>query len=130
MKEQQTLASFNHRNIVKTFGYFQLDSHSVALYELCDCGSLESFVSQTPTIVGTRTSTFVPNKLYYVNLTPSSALFDSILEGILRGLSYLHRIDWVHMDIKGDNVLLTSNLVPKVRFVPVCYECEATLNIA
>jgi len=42
------------------------------------------------------------------------ATFNKILEGVLTGIICLHQNDVVHMDIKGDNILLDDQLQPKV----------------
>jgi len=94
-KEQQMIAVFNHPNIIRTFGMTQIDGKNVALFEYCDAGTLEKYVESNPACLGTKT-------------------FDRILEGVLAAMICLHQNDVVHMDIKGDNILLDGGLQPKL----------------
>uniref|UniRef100_A0A0D9WEG0 non-specific serine/threonine protein kinase n=1 Tax=Leersia perrieri TaxID=77586 RepID=A0A0D9WEG0_9ORYZ len=97
--EVTTISSVQHRNLVKLHG-FCIDSNTPLLvYEYLENGSLDQAL-------------FRDNSL---NL--DWAMRFEIILGIARGLTYLHEesnVRIVHRDIKASNVLLDTDLTPKI----------------
>ncbi|RCV10253.1 hypothetical protein SETIT_2G097500v2 [Setaria italica] len=97
--EVATISAVQHRNLVKLHGCCIDSNTHLLVYEYLENGSLDR------TLFGDSSM-----KLDW------STRFEIIL-GIARGLTYLHEessIRIVHRDIKASNVLLDTNLSPKV----------------
>ncbi|XP_024019154.1 probable LRR receptor-like serine/threonine-protein kinase At1g56140 [Morus notabilis] len=98
--EIATISAVQHRNLVKLHGCCIDGDKRLLVYEYLEKKSLDQAL-------------FVGN--HRLNLNWSSR-FDICL-GIARGLAYLHeesRLRIVHRDVKSSNILLDSNLVPKI----------------
>ncbi|KAG8085009.1 hypothetical protein GUJ93_ZPchr0010g7405 [Zizania palustris] len=97
--EVTTISAVQHRNLVKLLG-FCIDSNTPLLvYEYLENGSLDRALFGASSL-----------NLHW------AMRFDIIL-GIARGLTYLHEessVRIVHRDIKASNVLLDSDLTPKI----------------
>ncbi|CAA7058028.1 unnamed protein product [Microthlaspi erraticum] len=95
-----TISAVLHRNLVKLYGCCYEGDHRLLVYEYLPNGSLDH-------------SLFGGDKT--LNLDWSTRF--EICMGVARGLAYLHEeasVRIVHRDVKASNILLDSNLVPKV----------------
>ncbi|KAL4554203.1 hypothetical protein LXL04_039674 [Taraxacum kok-saghyz] len=97
--EIATISSVQHRNLVKLYGCCIYGERRLLVYEYLENKSLDQAL-------------FGGNTL---SLTWSTR-FDICL-GIARGLAYLHeesRVRIIHRDVKSSNILLDSNMNPKI----------------
>ena len=88
LNEAQNVLLIDHPHLVKLHHYFlSRDGKKIyLLYEYCDGGSLKQLVEKS----GGK-------------LSPERAL--EILKQVAKGLAYLHRYGYIHLDIKPENVL-------------------------
>ncbi|CAN7078555.1 unnamed protein product [Brassica oleracea var. botrytis] len=94
------ISAVMHRNLVQLYGCCYEGDHRLLVYEYLPNGSLDQAL-----FGGDKTS----------NLDWSTRF--EICMGVARGLAYLHEeasVCIVHRDVKASNILLDSNLVPKV----------------
>ncbi|XP_058188689.1 G-type lectin S-receptor-like serine/threonine-protein kinase RKS1 isoform X4 [Rhododendron vialii] len=94
------IAKLQHRNLVRLVGCCILGEERMLVYEYMPNGSLDSFIFD-----------ITQSKL----LTWSRRL--DIIIGIARGILYLHqdsRLRVIHRDLKASNVLLDSEMNPKI----------------
>ncbi|XP_059301142.1 G-type lectin S-receptor-like serine/threonine-protein kinase At4g27290 [Lycium ferocissimum] len=100
INEVKLIANLQHRNLVKLVGSCIAGEEKMLVYEYMANGSLDSFVSDQ-----TRQTQLGWSKFF------------EIIGGIARGLLYLHqdsRLRIIHRDLKASNVLLDSELNPKI----------------
>ncbi|XP_031126962.1 putative receptor protein kinase ZmPK1 [Ipomoea triloba] len=95
--EMTTIGKINHRNLVRMWGFCAERKHRLLVYEYVENSSLDKHI-------------------YTSNILGWNERFEVAL-GTAKGLAYLHHecLEWViHCDVKPENILLTSDLEPKI----------------
>ncbi|XP_030514140.2 G-type lectin S-receptor-like serine/threonine-protein kinase B120 [Rhodamnia argentea] len=98
--EVKVIAKLQHRNLVRLLGFCVQGEDKMLVYEYMPNGSLDYFI-------------FDPAKRAQLDWKKRF----EIIEGIARGLLYLHRdsrLRIVHRDLKAGNILLDEDMNPKI----------------
>ncbi|XP_013723441.2 L-type lectin-domain containing receptor kinase VI.2-like [Brassica napus] len=102
MAEIESLGRVRHRNLVNLQGWCKHRTDLLLIYDYIPNGSLDSLLYSVPRRSGA--------------VLPWNARFE-IAKGIASGLLYLHE-EWeqivVHRDVKPSNVLIESNMNPRL----------------
>ncbi|OMO88342.1 hypothetical protein CCACVL1_08461 [Corchorus capsularis] len=96
--EIATISAVQHRNLVKLYGCCIEANQRLLVYEFLENKSLDQI-------------------LFGKKLNLSWSTRYDICLGVARGLAYLHeesRVRIVHRDVKASNILLDSDLIPKI----------------
>ncbi|WZZ46877.1 hypothetical protein YC2023_043136 [Brassica napus] len=98
--EVVVVAKLQHRNLVKLLGFSLQGEEKLLVYEFIPNKSLDYFL-------------FDPKKRIQLDWTMRC----NIIGGITRGILYLHqdsRLKIIHRDLKASNILLDSDMNPKI----------------
>ncbi|CAA7016401.1 unnamed protein product [Microthlaspi erraticum] len=109
INEVASISKTSHVNIVDLLGFCSQGSKRAIIYEFLENGSLDQFISSD------------------ISMNMDRKVLYEIALGVARGLEYLHygcKTRIVHFDIKPQNVLLDTNLCPKVSDFGLAKLCE------
>lgn len=87
--EQKVGSSLNHPCVIHTGGFVKTKTNVYLVMELFKYPNLKGALKSNPTEVRANTQ--------------------AIVEGVCQGLSHLHDKGWLHLDLKPDNLLVTSS---------------------
>ena len=93
IEEAQTLARFDHPNIVRVFRYFRANNTGYMVLKFEEGGSFKTW-------------------LRGLGRAPRQAELDTLLGPILDALEVIHKGDFLHRDIAPDNIMVRKDKTP------------------
>ncbi len=93
IEEAQTLARFDHPNIVRVFRYFRANNTGYMVLQFEEGGSFKTW-------------------LRGLGRAPRQAELDALLGPLLDALDVIHKGDFLHRDIAPDNVIVRRDKTP------------------
>jgi tRNA A-37 threonylcarbamoyl transferase component Bud32 len=93
IEEAQTLARFDHPNIVRVFRYFRANNTGYMVLKFEEGGSFKAW-------------------LRGLGRAPRQAELDALLGPILDALEFIHKEEFLHRDIAPDNIMVRKDKTP------------------
>ena len=109
MSEYQILSKLDHINIIKIYESLMVDGVCILILEFCKYSSLNTLIDRK-------------------NIVSIPELVNLSLQ-IVEGVSYLHKNNIAHLDIKPQNILLNSLLKPKIIDFGISIETNESLEL-
>ncbi|MHA1682567.1 MAG: protein kinase domain-containing protein [Promethearchaeota archaeon] len=100
--EASVLSSISHPNIVKFYGCTLRPPRVGIVTEFCEYGDIKQYLSSY-TIRQDEESSSAPYRIRR-----------KIINGIIKGMTYLHERHVLHRDLKAENVLISNDIEAKI----------------